>query len=220
MPLCGAAPGSTMPKLSEDQQNQRRNRILDAAEACFTKTGFHNATMQDICKAAGISAGALYVYFASKEALIAGLAGRDRAEILGKVAHLADAPDFAAGLQMLMRSAIVEQPAHKMKLWLEIAAEATRNADVAKSFFECDGAIRSALENILRRAQAEGRIAPAMPAERITAVMSIIADGLIWRRAVRPDVDISSVAADMTSLIGSLVGVQDQTEASQQEAAQ
>ena len=72
--------GANMPKLSEDQQNQRRKHILDAAEACFASSGFHSTTMQDICKAAEVSPGALYVYFDSKEALISGLCERDRAE--------------------------------------------------------------------------------------------------------------------------------------------
>ena len=36
--------------------------------------------MHDICREAGVSPGALYVYFDSKEALIAGICERDRAE--------------------------------------------------------------------------------------------------------------------------------------------
>ena len=80
-----------------------KTRILDAAESCFASSGFHSTTMQDICKAAGISAGALYVYFASKEALIAGLTARDRAQILGNVAY---------GEATTPRSATVGTPDH------------------------------------------------------------------------------------------------------------
>ena len=65
-----------MPKLSDIQQEERRARILDAAERCFARTGFHRTTMQDICKDAGISPGALYIWFSSKEALIAGISAR------------------------------------------------------------------------------------------------------------------------------------------------
>ena len=62
-----------MPKLKPDTQRARREHILDAAEHCFARAGFHRTTMQDICKEAGVSPGALYVYFDSKEALIAGI---------------------------------------------------------------------------------------------------------------------------------------------------
>ena len=63
-----------MPKLSEQAQESRRAHILSAAEACFARAGFHRTTMQDICREAGVSPGALYLYFASKEALIEGIA--------------------------------------------------------------------------------------------------------------------------------------------------
>ena len=57
------------PKLAD-----RRSAILDAAERCFAQSGFHQASMHDICVAAGMSPGNLYRYFASKEAIIAGIA--------------------------------------------------------------------------------------------------------------------------------------------------
>ena len=62
-----------MPKLKPDTQRARREHILDAAEQCFARAGFHRTTMQDICRDAAVSPGALYVYFASKEDLIAGI---------------------------------------------------------------------------------------------------------------------------------------------------
>ena len=40
--------------------------------------GFHRTTMQDVAREAGMSAGNLYRYFASKEALVSGMIERDR----------------------------------------------------------------------------------------------------------------------------------------------
>ena len=68
-----------MPKLKPDVQRARSEHILDAAERCFVRAGFHRTSVHDICKEAGVSPGALYVYFDSKEALIAGISERDRA---------------------------------------------------------------------------------------------------------------------------------------------
>ena len=48
---------------------ERRAHILDAAGRCFAREGFHRATMQHIVREAGLSPGALYRYFASKEDL-------------------------------------------------------------------------------------------------------------------------------------------------------
>ena len=59
-------------------QTDRRATILDAAEHCFSRSGFHQTSMSDICQAAGMSPGNLYRYFPSKEAIIAGIIERHR----------------------------------------------------------------------------------------------------------------------------------------------
>ena len=87
-----------MPKLKPDTQRARREHILDAAERCFARAGFHRCTMHDICKEAGISPGALYVYFSSKEELIAGIAERDRSRLAGELAEISKSPDLLAAL--------------------------------------------------------------------------------------------------------------------------
>ena len=43
-----------------DKAARTRARILDAAERCFARAGFHRTTMQDICKEAKVSAGAIF----------------------------------------------------------------------------------------------------------------------------------------------------------------
>ncbi len=49
----------------------RRRQILDAALRVFAQKGFHAARMEDIAQVAGLSKGAIYLYFENKEALIA-----------------------------------------------------------------------------------------------------------------------------------------------------
>lgn len=54
------------PKVVED----RREQIIDAAMRVFAQKGFARATNKDIAKEAGITAGLIYHYFASKEDLL------------------------------------------------------------------------------------------------------------------------------------------------------
>ena len=65
-----------MARVTEAHVEARRNQILDAAWSCFAKRGFHQTTMQDIATDAGISAGAIYRYYASKEAVLAAITER------------------------------------------------------------------------------------------------------------------------------------------------
>ncbi len=58
-----------MPKVSEAYTDARRTEIVAAASRCFAEHGFRATQMRDVAKQAGLSTGALYRYFASKEEL-------------------------------------------------------------------------------------------------------------------------------------------------------
>lgn len=58
-----------MPRLGEATRAAREARILRAAVTCFARRGYYGATMEDIAAEAGISKGAAYVHFPSKEAI-------------------------------------------------------------------------------------------------------------------------------------------------------
>ncbi|MFC5752708.1 TetR/AcrR family transcriptional regulator [Actinomadura rugatobispora] len=59
-----------MPRVSEEHLERRRQQILDAARACFIRKGVHETSMQDIFTESGLSAGAVYRYFKSKNEII------------------------------------------------------------------------------------------------------------------------------------------------------
>ena len=59
-----------MPKISDEKRAARRAQILEAAWICFRKDGLHAATMGDIIRASGLSSGAVYSYYSSKDELI------------------------------------------------------------------------------------------------------------------------------------------------------
>ena len=63
-----------VPRVSEAHLAARRQQILDAARTCFLRNGFHQTSMQDVISEAGLSVGAVYRYFPSKNDLITALA--------------------------------------------------------------------------------------------------------------------------------------------------
>jgi TetR/AcrR family transcriptional regulator, transcriptional repressor of aconitase len=85
-----------MPKVSQEHMERRRQQILDAARECFTRDGFHNTSMQDIFRASGLSAGAVYRYFPSKHLLIKALAEQTLTSAMA-VIDLGDANPRDAG---------------------------------------------------------------------------------------------------------------------------
>lgn len=63
-----------MPRVTDEHRERRRQQILDAARRCFIRQGFHQASMSDILTESGLSAGAVYRYFTSKNDLITAVA--------------------------------------------------------------------------------------------------------------------------------------------------
>jgi TetR/AcrR family transcriptional regulator, transcriptional repressor of aconitase len=58
-----------MPRITQQHEQQVRQRILVAALRVFGEHGFHRATMQDVVRESGLSVGAIYTYFKSKDEL-------------------------------------------------------------------------------------------------------------------------------------------------------
>lgn len=72
-----------MPKISPAHEQQRRDQILNAAMACFARQGYHATSMDDVVRESGLSVGALYTYFPSKEDLFLALSDRRAEQTLG-----------------------------------------------------------------------------------------------------------------------------------------
>ncbi len=59
-----------MPKVSQEHLDARRQQIVDAARARFASHGFARTSMTDIVAESGLSIGAIYRYFPSKDDIV------------------------------------------------------------------------------------------------------------------------------------------------------
>jgi AcrR family transcriptional regulator len=182
-----------MRRANVQRQSDRRAEILDAAQRCFVRAGFHGASMQDICLEAGMSPGNLYRYFPSKEALIAAIAERDRAEAAANFAAVNQAPDFFAGFAALGRQYLVERSDEDIALCLEIMAESRRNPEVGRIYHTIDKDVREGLVAVLRHAAERGEIPSDLDLEKIVILLLALGDGIEWRRAVDRSFDPETV---------------------------
>src|SRR3979409_2720029 len=119
-----------MNKLNIKRQADRRDEILEAAQRCFVRSGFHQTSMQHICAEAGMSPGNLYRYFPSKEAIIAGIAERDRAEVAQQFARADLSQGLFTVLEGMVQHYFAEHPRERVLLCTEIMSEARRNPEI------------------------------------------------------------------------------------------
>lgn len=186
-------------------QNDRRTEILDAAEACFVRAGFHRTTMQDVAKAAGMVPGNLYNYFPSKDAIVAGLTERDRANIAEDFASLADEPDLMEAFRELGRRHFIEASREKAIIALEIWAEATHNPEIAKLYLAIQNEVRSGIIAVCREAQQRGVVHADVDVDALARLVLILSDGLMRRKAMDPEFDGNREVENVLSLLGALM---------------
>ncbi len=81
-----------MPKVTPAHEQHRREQILEAAVACFARQGYRATSMEDIVRESGLSVGAIYTYFPSKEDLFLTLADQRMAQAVEYLRVLFDSP--------------------------------------------------------------------------------------------------------------------------------
>src|ERR671914_794026 len=166
-----------MPKVGEGPLAARRRQILDAALVCFSRRGFHQASMQAIFEESGLSPGAVYRYFKSKEEIVEAIA----METLGGFAAALEAgppgrPDELMG-RILDTIEAVELRDHRLRLALQVWGEALFNPAVA-------ALVRKAIEVLHERVAAELECDDPQATAR---VLVAIAQGSVVQRDVYGD---------------------------------
>ena len=173
--------------MSQAVQQSSRQRIIDAAVACFARAGFHGASMQEICTEAGMSPGALYRYFPSKVAIIAAIAEAERAQHAAFFERMAEADDPVEALASIGIDKLEELlTSPNAALSAETMAEAIRNPDVRDMFDRNIREARAAVVAALQRGQARGAVDPALDVETASQLIMAMGDGLTVHQALDP----------------------------------
>lgn len=127
----------------------RGDEILSHARQAFVEKGFDGASMQDLARAAGMSAGNFYRYFPSKAAIVEALIARDLAEVEEAFRVIAASPDPLAALKAALRERLAEKCDGDDTLWAEIAATAARKPEVAVILARMEDAITRRVSHVI-----------------------------------------------------------------------
>lgn len=138
-----------MPKVTDEYRAARRDEIADAALRAFRRGGFQGTSMADIISEAGLSAGAIYGHFASKNALVVEVASRIVGARVEEITRLAETDPMPPPphVPRLLVDAVrreIGDPAVLLQLWGESVTDAeirelagrtvTRLADILRGY--------------------------------------------------------------------------------------
>ncbi len=169
--------------MADAEPIDRRHQIAEAAAACFARSGFQGASMQEICAAAGMSAGALYRYFPGKAAIVLHIAESERQHYVSLFAPLATAADPLAALCEIGRGFLAAHFANGGGLLTaDVIAEAGRNPEVRAAFEANAKLVRDMICGALRRGQGNLTVDPALDIEAACHLLMSLGDGLCAQR--------------------------------------
>lgn len=193
------------PKVSEQYLEDRRNQILDAAVTTFSRNGFHQTTIEEIRLEAGLSRGAVYHYFKTKEDIIDAIRGRSARQAEAIVISSAEADDAESVLLDLINSTVsvmvsptsVDANRLAMFLW----AESLVNARIMDGQLPAFKPYLSALAESISNAQADGKVDPGLEPQATARLIAGALMGLQLQLSWEPEIDLEASRNALTSLL-------------------
>ncbi|MFD5133287.1 TetR family transcriptional regulator [Streptomyces olindensis] len=146
----------------QERALRTREKVLDAAAEEFAAQGYAKATLNDVARRTGMTKGALYGHFPSKEILAGTLLAQSRVA-WEELRHTRDRPGTAA--RAVLEELVLELARRlgsdiRLRAALRLATDLPCLARATPDLFED---VRSHLVGLVRRAQQEGAMAPYPP---------------------------------------------------------
>jgi TetR/AcrR family transcriptional regulator, transcriptional repressor of aconitase len=198
-----------VPKVTEAHLEARRRQIIDAAIECFSREGFHRATMQDIVREAGLSPGAIYRYFSSKEEIIEAIADERHARERAQIAAAREGADIEQGLRQLARaffgSLSDPEERRRRRLGIQIWAEALRNPKMLRIVRRGVDEPRAMFAGFVREAQDRGELRPDLDPDAVARLVLSLFFGFVlqqaWDRRAELEPYLDAIEAGLDGLL-------------------
>ena len=187
---------------------QTRERLLQAAGEVFAKHGYERASLDDIAAAAGLTKGAVYSSFASKDELFYALMREHIDERLGLVSSAVSLETTLAGATRSARAALAEfisTQADWQLLFIEFWVRAMRDPRLGEEFARQRRAARAVIARFVEQQAAQLGIELHAPADQIAVAVLALTNGIAIEQLADPEaVDPSLFATTLGLLLDGL----------------
>ncbi len=178
-----------------------RRAVVEATIALIGEVGWAGVTTRMVARRADVTQGVIHYHFGSKDALLRAAVVVAFTEMLsGPMGALSSAASITEGLAAVIASLDVLGEEQVLRVGTESLALALRDPELGEWMRQ------SLIE--FRGLLAQGLRAATPPAERDEAqiggtavLLAALLDGLLFHRAVDPDLDLAAATAALTTLI-------------------
>jgi TetR/AcrR family transcriptional regulator, transcriptional repressor of aconitase len=165
-----------VPRLSEEAKTERRQRVLDGARRCFARYGYEGATVVRLEEEIGLSRGAIFNWFPSKQELFIALAARDNERLLLLFAE--------EGLEAILDALLRDDP-DWLAVYIEFGRRLRADAELRERWKTIvPESARERSRAWIEEGQRAKRLRSDFPAEEIRQFLGVILDGIVVQRAL------------------------------------
>jgi TetR/AcrR family transcriptional regulator, transcriptional repressor of aconitase len=163
-----------MPKISDERKTERREQILASARHCFAEHGYEGATVVRLEEATGLSRGAIFNYFGSKEELFIELAVQDTARMSELWVN--------EGLEAVVRE-IIELDPDWLGVYLELIQRVRTDPEFRGRIEERQKAVIPVNRARVEEAQRSGEFRDDLEPSELGTFVNLVLNGLALLRA-------------------------------------
>ena len=177
-----------MMNTQQKRSEETRNRLLNAAEKCFAQDGYDAAGVAKICQYAGVSKGAFYHHFSSKQMIFMALFKQWLEGVDLQLTHLRDnMEDIPEGL--ISMAAVVQDVTrtaeNQLPIYLEFLNRAARDPNVLQAMIEPFHRYHAFFVEMIEAGISQGTLRQIDPAVAARVIISM-AVGLLIQGLLDP----------------------------------
>lgn len=173
-----------------EQSAITKDAIIRAAAACFAEKGYSQCSMQDIAQRSGLSKGAIYGHFTGKEELFKTMMAMEHGRGAERAMKAAQHGPYIDGIINFMADCIRDWGfPMDHRLWLEMLAVASRDAEMKQAFMESEKTARNFFKTLIKKGIECGEIDEGVDVEGMSILLFALGDGIIARIADDPEYD-------------------------------
>jgi AcrR family transcriptional regulator len=146
-----------MPKVVPEYKETAKSKIIEAARIVFAKKGYHDATMDDVAQEVGVSKGALYSYFTSKEDLLKEISLQGHQILRNILMETGTCHNLEEALERVY-TMITEKYQGNLHTQFEIIAQSSHDQKIQKIVFEDSQKDVGAVEGFVEEKKKQGVI--------------------------------------------------------------
>lgn len=191
-----------------EYDDARRQRILEAAQRCFIRTGLHGTSMADIARESGLPEDVVEHHFATRDELVEGIAGNILRLVSGYFEEILAADPLPPLDEVIERFADTvmafsgaDGPGHLAPIFW---ASALYNEQMAERARAPITRARNGWIEIVERQRAAGALPPDADPRAVSAVLVCLLPGILLQRVLFDDIDPATLSSGARSLLGAV----------------